>query len=366
MSENRVLKVGITQGDINGIGSEVIIKALSDSRMCELVTPVLYGSSKIFAFYRKEIEEGEGFAPHSIASAVDARSRRINLVECVDENVRPEPGQVTSEAGMAAVQALQCAAEDLKNGVIDVLVTAPINKESVQSDAFRFTGHTEFLASVTGGEPLMVMCSDLMRVGLATIHLPVAEVSERITGELIVRRLHQLQKMLIVDFGIVAPKIAVLSLNPHAGDGGLLGGEEDKIIRPAIAEAYAQGVLAFGPFAADGFFAAGNYTRYDAVLAMYHDQGLAPFKALTPYGVNYTASLPVVRTSPDHGVAYDIAGKGLADPASMRQAIFTAVDIWRNRSEYAEMSRNPLRRYERDKGRDVSVADLPQTESDDA
>ncbi len=358
MSENKILKIGITQGDINGIGPEIIIKALADSRMSEMCTPVVYGSSKVFAHYKKDLEEAEGFSFQIVGSAREARGRRVNFIETGEGDPRIEPGESTAEGGEAAVSALQAAVKDLRAGDIDALVTAPFNKENVQGAGFNHTGHTEYIAAEVGGQPLMMMCSDLMKVGLATIHMPVAKVSETLGKELIAARLEQIRGSLISDFRVVEPRIAVLALNPHAGDGGLLGDEEKDIIKPAIEEAAAKGITVFGPFAADGFFAAGNFTKYDAILAMYHDQGLTPFKALSPSGVNFTASLPVIRTSPDHGVAYDIAGKGEADPASMREAIYMAMDIYRNRQWYTEIKSNPLKRYERDRGADVSVKDL--------
>ena len=275
-------------------------------------------------------------------------------------------GQASAEAGRAAVEALRRATQELKEGLLDAIVTAPFNKESVQGDGFHFTGHTEFIGAELGGEPMMIMCSEILRVGLVTKHIPVSEISGSITGEKIVRDLHTLRRTLKEDFGIVEPRIAVMALNPHAGDGGLLGREEQEIIRPAVVEAFNQGVLAFGPFAADGLFAGGGYAKYDGILAMYHDQGLAPFKTLSPDGVNFTAGLSKVRTSPDHGTAYDIAGQDKADPQSMRSAIYAAIDIVEHRRAWAEWSRNPLQRAEREKGgRDVSVKDLPQTEKED-
>lgn len=358
MSENRMIKVGITQGDINGIGPEVIIKTLADQRMGELFVPIIYGASKAFSFYRKQLGDVENFSFQIVQSARDARPKRVNLIDTCPDELHIEPGKSTAEGGAQAIAALRRAADDLAAGEIDVVVTAPINKENVQEAGFGFTGHTEFFADRFGGEPLMVMCSELMKVGLVTIHVPIAEVSSMVSREIIIQRLTQLRNMLRTDFRIVEPRIAVLGLNPHAGDGGVIGHEEQTIIRPAIAEATAQGILAFGPFAADGFFASGGYRKYDAVLAMYHDQGLAPFKSLSPSGVNFTASLPVVRTSPDHGVAYDIAGQGTADCSSMHDAIYMALDVYRNRRWYAEITANPLRRYERERGADVSVKDL--------
>lgn len=353
-----MIKVGITQGDINGIGPEVIIKTLADPRMGELFVPIIYGASKAFSFYRKQLGDIENFSFQIVSNAREARPKRVNLIETCSGDLHIEPGKATAEGGEQAITALRRSADDLAAGEIDIVVTAPINKENVQEAGFGFTGHTEFFADRFGGKPLMVMCSELMKVGLVTIHVPIADVSSMISREVIVERLTQLRNMLRTDFRIVEPRIAVLGLNPHAGDGGVIGHEEQTVIRPAIAEATAQGILAFGPFAADGFFAAGGYRKYDAVLAMYHDQGLAPFKSLSPSGVNFTASLPVVRTSPDHGVAYDIAGTGTADCASMHEAIYMALDIYRNRRWYAEITANPLRRYERERGADVSVKDL--------
>ena len=279
---------------------------------------------------------------------------------------QPEPGKASPQAGRAAVEALRTATQDLKEGTLDAIVTAPFNKESVQGDDFSYTGHTEFFGAELGGEPMMILCSDVLRVGLVTKHIPVSEISRSISREKIVHDLHTLRRSLIEDFGIVEPRIAVMALNPHAGDGGLLGNEEQEIIRPAIVEAFRQGVLAFGPFAADGLFAGGGYAKYDGILAMYHDQGLAPFKTLSPDGVNFTAGLAKVRTSPDHGTAYDIAGQDKADAQSMRSAIYAAIDIVEHRRAWTEWSRNPLQRAEREKGgRDISVKDLPQTERED-
>lgn len=362
MSDQKI-KIGITQGDTNGVGWEIILKALADPRMTEICTPIIYGSAKAAEYYAGTLAGTEAPALTPVSSADEARRGRVYLVSTGNEALSIEPGCPTPEAGAAAVEALHRAVDDLRAHRIDALVTAPINKETVQSDTFRYTGHTEFLAAELDGEPMMLLCSDLLRVGLVTIHVPVAEVSRAITQEKIVHALHTLRQSLRQDFGVVEPRIAVLALNPHAGDGGLLGGEEEETIRPAIAEAAAQGILAFGPFAADGLFASGGYARYDAVLAMYHDQGLAPFKALTPDGVNFTAGLSEVRTSPDHGTAYDIAGQDKADAQSLRSALYVAIDIVQRRRAWAEWTRNPLQHAEREKGgRDVSVKDLPQAE----
>lgn len=364
MPENK-FKIGITQGDTNGIGWEIILKALADPRMTELFTPVVYGSPKAAAYYRNTVAEIEAFSFNPVASAAEARRGKANLVAC-GETADIAPGKPTPEAGRAAVEALCAAMRDLKAGHLDALVTAPFDKETVQADDFRYTGHTEYLAAELEGEAMMILCSDVLRVGLVTKHIPVSEIARNITKERIVRDLGTLRRALIEDFGIVEPRIAVMALNPHAGDGGLLGREEQEIIRPAIVEAFSKGVLAFGPFAADGLFAGGGYAKYDGILAMYHDQGLAPFKSLSPDGVNFTAGLSAVRTSPDHGTAFDIAGKDKADPQSMRNAIYAAIDIAEHRRAWAEWTRNPLQRAERDRGgRNVSVKDLPQTEKED-
>ena len=357
-------RIGITQGDPNGIGWEVILKALADPRITELCTPVVYGSPAAAAYYQRTIADTEAVPFHSVVSAHEARAGKVNLAAC-GEVERIEPGKATAEAGRAAVEALQAAMRDLKEGRLDALVTAPIDKETVQSDAFRFTGHTEWLGAELDGEPMMILASDRLRVGLLTKHIPVSEIARSITREKIIGDLHALRRTLKQDFGVVEPRIAVMALNPHAGDGGLLGREEQEVIRPAIVEAYQAGVLAFGPFAADGLFAGGAYARYDGILAMYHDQGLAPFKTLSPDGVNFTAGLRAVRTSPDHGVAFDIAGRDRADAQSMRNAIYAAIDLTRRRRAWAEWSASPLPKAEREKSRrDVSVRELPQTEKE--
>ena len=359
------LKIGITQGDINGIGWELILKVFADGRMAELMTPVIYGTSSAAAFYQKRLNHIEPVRLNTVSGAKAAATGKVNIVECGAAEVNITPGKPSKVGGEAAAAALRTAIEELKRGDIDALVTAPIDKEMIQSEEFNFTGHTEFLAQELEGAPLMIMTSELMRVGLATIHIPVSEVAQHLSKELIVERLEQINTSMRQDFGVVRPKIAVLALNPHAGDGGLLGGEEQEVIKPAIVEAYEAGILAFGPFAADGFFASGQFKNYDAILAMYHDQGLAPFKTLTPDGVNFTASLAKVRTSPDHGVAYDIAGEGKADEQSMRNAIYEALDIVRRRREWSEWNKNPLEHFEREKGRDISIKDLAEQEHND-
>lgn len=359
----KTIKIGITLGDPSGVGAETVIKIFRDQRMFEMADFVLYGASKAIGFYKMKVEDGDWVNYTLVRSAQEAQSGKLNLVECGATDMRISVGEASAESGKVAVESLRRAVEDMKAGKIDVLITAPVNKNSMDEAGFGSVGHTEFLAKEFGGESLMLMCSEIMKVGLATIHLPVAEVAKALSKELLVKRIGQLHKSLREDFGVRAPRIAVLALNPHAGDGGLLGKEEQEIITPAIKEAYEGGVLAFGPFAADGFFAAGTFKKYDAVLAMYHDQGLAPFKTLTPYGVNVTTNLEVVRTSPDHGVGYDIAGKGVADESSMRNAIYMAMDIYRSRIREAEYAANPLPHIVRERDRrerDRDVKDLKE------
>lgn len=359
------IRVGITHGDINGVGYEVILKVLEDTRIAEMCTPVVYGSAKIAAFYRKGLGiQNVNF--NQVTSAADAKDGVNNIINVVDEETRVEPGVATAEAGMAAYAALERAVADLRAGDIDVLVTAPINKKCIQSETFMFAGHTEYLETSAGDgdKAMMLMCSDGIRVALVTTHMPLSEVAAHITKEAVTEKIFALKRSLQRDFGVDAPRIAVLALNPHAGEDGLLGREEAEVISPAVEECRAKRVLCFGPYAADGFWGADSYRHFDGVLAMYHDQGLAPFKALAmDEGVNFTAGLPVVRTSPDHGTGYDIAGKGVADAESMRQALYLALDVWRQRRRYDEARRNPLRRQYYDKGNDNVVLDL--TKDDD-
>ncbi len=331
--------VGITQGDSNGIGYEVIIKALSDPRVLEFFTPVVYGSSKLFGFYRKSIPEIEQFDTNLVNAAEEAKPKRINILNCLPDSVFAEPGQATPESAKSAIIALDKAVADIKAGKIDVLVTGPINKKAMSGQGFGFPGHTEYLQKQFGvNDVTMLMTSHRLRLGVVTGHIPLKDVVGSITKEKIVSKLKLMTKSLKEDFCIDQPRIAVLSLNPHSGDGGLLGTEEQDIIIPAIAEATAEGILAFGPYSPDGFFGLGHYEKFDATLAMYHDQGLAPFKALSfEDGVNYTAGLPIVRTSPDHGTAFELAGRDLADPHSMRSAIFAAVDIFNARKDFEEL-----------------------------
>jgi len=333
---NKKIVVGITQGDGNGIGYEVIIKALADERMLEMCTPVIYGSSKIFSFYKKTLHNIEQINTNVITRAEDAKPKMVNIVNCLPENVYVEPGQPTPESAKCAMTALQCAVKDIKDGKIDVIVTAPFNKRAMNNEGFGFTGHTEFLEKEFGvKDAVMLMVADNIKVAVATQHIPLRDVPKSINRDLLVNKLHKMKDSLVQDFGIYEPRIAVLGLNPHCGDGGLIGDEEQKIILPAVEQAQKDGVMAFGPYSPDGFFGLGNYMRFDAVLAMYHDQGLTPFKALAfEFGVNYTAGLPIVRTSPDHGTAYELSGRDEADPRSMISAIYTAIDVFKKRAEH--------------------------------
>ena len=341
--ENKKIRVAITHGDTNGIGYELIFKTFSDPAMLELCTPIIYGSPKVAAYHRNALGIQANFT--IINSAEDAQNGRLNLLTTFEEEVKVELGSPSKEAGVASLKALDKALEDYSNGLFDVLVTAPINKNNLQGDDFHFCGHTEYLEERAGNgrHSLMILLNDVMRVALVTTHLPIKDVAQAITKERIMEKAKIFNESLKRDFRISNPRIAVLALNPHAGDGGLLGVEENEIIAPAIKELSDGGVCVFGPFAADGFFARGSYDAFDGVLAMYHDQGLAPFKALDRGdGVNFTAGLPIVRTSPDHGTAYEIAGKNVADEASFRHAVYLALDVYRHRAEYDEPLANPL------------------------
>lgn len=337
------IKVGITHGDINSISYEVILKTLVDTRILEICTPILYGSAKVAAYHRKLLNI-TNFSFNNIRTPDEANPKRANLINCVDDEIRVEIGKSTREAGEAAIIALETAVNDLLNNKIDVLVTGPINKFNVQSDRFNFSGHTDYLQSVfSSSGVLMLMVNEIMKIGVVTEHIPLAKIPDYITKEIVLKKINILNKSLIEDFLIRKPRIAVLGLNPHAGDDGLLGDEEKTVIGPAIEEAQQNGIQAFGPFSPDGFFGAAMYKKFDAVLAMYHDQGLIPFKALMiEGGVNYTAGLPIVRTSPAHGTSYDIAGKGEASPDSFRKALYLACDIYKNRLITREINKNPL------------------------
>ncbi len=337
------IRVGISHGDINGVGYEVIIKALMDSKMLDLCTPIVYGSPKVGAYHRKALNINN-FSFNNIKTAVEANPKRVNIIDCLDDNIRVELGKHTIMAGNASVKALECAVNDLRQGLIDVLVTAPVNKHNIQSNNFDFRGHTEYLAhEFNAGDFVMLMVSNLMRVAVATGHVSLKEVPGLLSVEMILGKLRILNKSMIRDFGIRKPSIAVLGLNPHAGEEGLIGEEETQIIQPAIDLAREEKIMALGPFPADGFFSSNSFTRFDAILAMYHDQGLTPFKALAfETGVNYTAGLPVVRTSPAHGTAFELAGKNEASPEPFRHAIYLACDIYKKRMEYDELVANPM------------------------
>ena len=343
--ENRKIRVAITHGDINGVGYEVILKAFSDPMMLDLCTPVIYGSPKVAAYHRKAMDIQTNFS--IINSAAEIQDGRVNIVNCTEEELKVELGKPTAEAGRAALAALELAMREYRDGLFDVLVTAPINKHTIQSEHFHFPGHTEYIEERVGdgSKALMILLKDDFRVALVTGHIPVRDIAQSITKELIMEKMAIFHRSLKQDFGIDSPRIAVLALNPHAGDGGLIGSEEQETIIPAMEEMVRKGVQCFGPYPADGFMGSGNYTHFDGVLAMYHDQGLAPFKALAmDEGVNFTAGLPIVRTSPAHGTAYDIAGQCVASEDSFRQAIYVAIDVFRNRVCEREISAHPLRK----------------------
>jgi 4-hydroxythreonine-4-phosphate dehydrogenase len=339
-----IIKVGITQGDINGIGYEVIIKTLSNPRILELCTPIVYGSSKVASYHRKTLDVPE-FNLNLVRSAEFAVQKRANIINVYEKEVKIDLGLSTETAGQLSLLSLDAAVEDLKHNHIDVLVTAPINKKNIQSSTFKFPGHTEYLANKFGtNDYLMLMVSNNIRVGVVTGHIPLKDISSSINSNLILSKIKILNESLTKDFGIRRPRIAVLGLNPHSGDGGVLGTEEQEIIIPAINKAKEENIFAFGPYAADGFFGSSAFTHFDAILAMYHDQGLIPFKTLTfESGVNFTAGLPIIRTSPAHGTAYELAGKNQASPDSFREALYLALDIYRNRKQHISLTSNPLK-----------------------
>ncbi len=338
------IKLGITHGDINGISYEIIIKALHDQRILELCTPIVYGSSKIASYHRKLINLND-FNLNLVKTADQAIAKRANIINISNDEIKIDLGKSTETAGILAEQALELATEDLKKNQIDVLVTAPINKKNIQSDKFNFPGHTEYLANKFGiSDDLMIMVSNSIRIGVVTGHIPLKQISSVLTVDLIMTKLRIMNESLIKDFAITKPKIAILALNPHAGDNGLLGNEEKDVIIPAIEKAMNENILAFGPYPADGFFGSDNINNFDGILAMYHDQGLIPFKLMSfKEGVNYTAGLPIIRTSPAHGTAYEIAGKDIASPSSFRHAIYLACDIFKNRQMHEELTQNPLK-----------------------
>lgn len=363
--EDSKIKIGITQGDINGVGYEVILKTFAEPTMLELCTPIIYGSPKVAAYHRKSLDLPTNFS--IVNSASEATNNRLSVVNCTDDEVKVEYAKPDPEAGKAALGALERAIEEYRAGLIDVIVTAPINKHTIQSEEFSFPGHTEYIEERlgNGNKSLMILMKNDFRVALVTTHIPVRDIATSITKELVQEKLMIFNRCLKQDFGITAPRIAVLSLNPHAGDGGLLGMEELEVIIPAMEEMTAKGILCYGPYAADGFMGSGNYTHFDGILAMYHDQGLVPFKTLAMEdGVNFTAGLPVVRTSPAHGTAYDIAGQGVASEDSFRQAIYVAIDVFRNRLRDKVAHANPLRKQYYEKRDDSDKLKLDTVEED--
>lgn len=341
---NDKIKIGITQGDINGIGYEVIIKSLTDNRIMELCTPIVYGSSKIASYHRKTLGITD-FNFNLIKNANLASQKRPNIINCNDREIKIELGRSTSIAGELSYESLERAIDDMKHNLFDVLVTGPINKKNIQSNDFKFPGHTEYLAQkFDTKDQLMLMVSENIRIGVVTGHVPVKDVSGIITVDLIMKKLKTMNEALQIDFGIRKPKIAILGLNPHAGDEGVIGIEEEEVIIPSINKAKDNNILAFGPFAADGFFGSSQFTKFDGILAMYHDQGLIPFKTLSfNTGVNFTAGLPIIRTSPAHGTAYELAGKNMASANSFRQAIYLGIDIYKNRNLHKALNKNPLK-----------------------
>ncbi|MFD2892053.1 4-hydroxythreonine-4-phosphate dehydrogenase PdxA [Flavobacterium chuncheonense] len=339
-SEN--IKVGISIGDLNGIGAEVVLKTFDDNRMLEMCTPVIFANVKVLSFLRKNLQLTANL--HGIDKMDQIVEGKINVLNIWREGVNLEFGKNDEVVGKYAVKSFIAATNALKEGLVDILVTAPINKYNIQSEEFTFPGHTDYLNQELEGNALMLMVHDKLRVGLLTDHVPVNEVVNLLTPELLTQKIETIKKTLIQDFGISKPKIAVLGLNPHCGDNGVIGKEDDVIIRPTLKKIFDEGTLAFGPYASDSFFGSSQYEKYDAILAMYHDQGLIPFKTLSfGNGVNYTAGLDKIRTSPDHGTAYEIAGKGLANPNSFREALYLAVDVFYKRNEYQKLTEKALK-----------------------
>lgn len=341
MENNNNIIVGISIGDINGIGIEIILKTFEDKRMLELCTPVLFASKKIISKYKSILNlETQVQSIQDINSIIQGK---LNLINVWNDEVEVSFGTSSKEGGKYALLSLEAAVQELNKGSIDVLVTAPINKNTIQSETFNFPGHTEYLQSKIGGQALMILMSDKLKVALMTGHIPIDEVSKSITPELIREKIEILNQTLLLDFSITKPKIAILSINPHAGDNGVIGNEDKDILIPTIEKIKKEGKLIYGPYAADSFFGSGNYQNFDAILATYHDQGLTPFKTLAfGNGVNYTAGLDKIRTSPDHGTAFDIAGKGIADFDSFKEAVYTAIDIFRNRTQNSDLIENAL------------------------
>lgn len=346
MKKEEHIIVGISVGDLNGIGPEIIIKTYEDPRSLELNTPVIFASGKTMQFFKNHFESKINF--FNIDTPEKLVHGKVNVVNVWNEPVKIEFGQTDKKIGEYAIKSLEAATKALKEGLIDVMVTAPINKSNIQSDKFNFPGHTDYLAKALNGKSLMFMVSDDLRVGLLTDHVPLKDASNSITEELIIEKIATVMKSLKQDFGIRKPKVAILAINPHAGDNGVIGDEDDTILRPTLEKIKADGSLVYGPYSADSFFGSNTYKSFDAIIASYHDQGLIPFKTIAfGQGVNFTAGLEKVRTSPDHGTAYEIAGKGVADENSMKQAIYTAIQIFRNRKDYNHYGKNPLKKASR-------------------
>ncbi len=341
MEKSDKIIVGISIGDFNGIGIEVILKTFEDNRMFDFCTPVIFGATKLISYHKKALQLTNNI--HGISSLKQVVHGKLNLVNVWREELPVAIGSASKQSGEYALKSLEAAVESLKKGEIDTLLTAPINKENIQSDAFNFPGHTEYLEEKLEGKSLMILMTDELRIGLITGHIPISQVAENITPEIIKQKVATMHQSLKEDFGITKPKIAILGLNPHCGDKGVIGKEDDEIIRPTISEIKKTGKLVFGPYAADGFFGSNTYKQFDGVLAMYHDQGLAPFKALSfGNGVNFTAGLSKIRTSPDHGTGFDIAGKGIANESSFKEALFASLQIYKHRKEYKTLSKNVL------------------------
>ncbi len=342
--EEKKIKVAISHGDINGVGYEVILKTFGDSRMFDVCTPVLYGSAKVASYHKKLLSMTQDYNFNTIHDASEALDRRFNVINLTQEEIKIDLGKSTEVAGKLSRESLNRACDDLKKGLVDVLVTAPINKRNIQAPDFDFPGHTEYLSHQFGRSSLMLMVCDRIRIGIVTNHLALKDVPSALTPELLMEKIMLMNESLKRDFRITIPKIAVLALDPHAGDNGVIGTFDMDVIKPVIDEAQAKGVLAYGPFPSDGFFGSSEFNKFDGVLALYHDQGLIPFKLMSfTEGVNYTAGLPYVRTSPAHGTGYDIAGKDKACEQSMRSAVYLACNILRNRQEYDELTENPLK-----------------------
>jgi 4-hydroxythreonine-4-phosphate dehydrogenase len=343
VEKERRVRIGITHGDVNGISYEIIIKTLQDPRLMELYTIVVYGSSKVASYHKKVLNIND-YNFNLVKKADQAHPRRPNIVNIHDEEIKIDLGKSTPIAGELSLLSLDAACDDLLKNNLDAIVTAPINKKNIQSPGFQFNGHTEYFANKFGADNyLMLMVNKVIRIGVVTGHIPLNKVKEALTEELILKKIQVMNQSLLRDFGVVKPRIAVLSLNPHAGDDGLIGDEEKLVIQPAIEKAYARDILAFGPYPADGFFGSANFNKFDGILAMYHDQGMIPFKLMSfEEGVNFTAGLSIIRTSPAHGTAYDLAGKNEASPEAFKNALYLAADIFQNRLEYDELHANPL------------------------